>query len=79
MARTMEQMEQLVGHALSQVDMVEKATNEVDAKQNATGQLVQALLTQIQTLQARVDELEREPRSSGGSSRPATLAEIMER
>ena len=54
MARTIEQMEQLVGHALAQVDILEKAANEVDAHQNATAELVQALLTQVQTLQARV-------------------------
>eukprot|EP00966_Prymnesium_polylepis_P003750 85377-Prymnesium_polylepis.1 len=80
MARTMEQMEQLVGHALSQVDIVEKAANDqVDAKQNATAQLVQALLTQVQTLQARVAELEQTRGSTGASKRPATLEEIVER
>ena len=54
MSRTMEQMEQLIGHALAQVDVVEKATNEVDAKQHATSQLMQALLTQLNTLRKHV-------------------------
>ena len=59
--------------------------NEVDAKQSATAHLMQALLTQMQemradnqALRARVEELERQPRNSGGSgTRPATLAEII--
>ena len=103
-------MEQLVGQALAHMEVVEKATNEVDAKQNASAQLLQSLITQMQELRAdnqalrqelradnqahrqelraenqalrtRIDELERQPKvgSSGGSSRPATLGEIMER
>jgi len=108
-------MEQLVGQALAHMEVVEKATNEVDAKQNASAQLLQSLITQMQefradnqglrarideierqpkvqsvtqelraenqALRARIDELERRPKvgTSGGSSRPATLGEIMER
>ena len=42
----------VIGQALAHVDLVEKAVNEVDAKQNATAQLVQALATQMQALHA---------------------------
>ena len=35
-------MEQLVGHALARVDELEKATNELDTKQNAMTQLMDA-------------------------------------
>ena len=79
--------EQAYGQALVQVDLIEKAVNEVDAKQNATEKLVQVLFTQMQELRAdnqalrsRVEELERRPRNAGGGgTRPATFDELEER
>jgi cell division protein FtsB len=75
------------------VDLVKDAVNEVDAKQSATAQLVQALTQQMQmltqqmqmlradnqALRAQVNELERQPRNTGGGGgpRPATLTELM--
>ena len=44
----------------------------------AAGQLIQALQAQVSTLQLRLAEVERAP-ASGGGTRPATLAEIIER
>jgi len=71
------------------VNAKQAATAElVNAKQNASAELMQALLTQVhelrtdnQSLRARLDALERQPKHSGssGSARPATLAEIVER
>ena len=89
MARTMEQMEQLIGHALSRVDDVEKLHDRLEAETKSSmkewtgeartaGQLIQALQAQVSTLQLRLAEFERAP-VSGGSSRPPTLEEIIER
>ena len=47
------------------------------AKLNAANQIIEALQTQVTTLQARVAELERRPKLSGsGTSRPATCDEM---
>ena len=47
------------------------------AKLNAANQIIDALQTQVTTLQARVAELERRPKLSGsGTSRPATCDEM---
>ena len=80
------------GQALAHLDLLEKAVNEVGAKQGATEQLVQGTLAQVptllaelqevradnQALRARVDELERLNKSVGvgGGAQPATLAAL---
>ena len=72
-----------------EMEQVKKAVDTLDAKQNATKELVEGLQSQMRTLvqsneaqmqalRTRLDELERQPKSSGGGA-PPTLAEILER
>ena len=69
MSRTMEQMEQLIGHALSRVDDVEKLhdRHEVETKSlmlewkaevRAATQIIETLQTQVVQLTSRVSTLE---------------------